>query len=170
MIECIEVSPNQKCKPKDDETFQNVRAISSISAAPRLAFKPIHIGNSFSSNSSYRLLKTIFGDIVIYKVAYHVQLPDAHHSITKPTAVESKTIVFRPVKPISSRGFQFQVRCIQGFRSYNIRPVHIVPDDALVFEFCREGDLNNIQRLFSKGLASPFDTNSNGATLLHVCL
>jgi hypothetical protein len=37
----------------------------------------------------------------------------------------------------------------------------------MLFDFCWEGDLRNVQRLFSKGLASPFDVTPEGDTALH---
>lgn len=47
---------------------------------------------------------------------------------------------------------------------------HIRPWDALVFDYTKKGDLPNLQRLFDKGEASPFDRNPFGETLLHVRL
>jgi hypothetical protein len=54
--------------------------------------------------------------------------------------------------------------------TFNQRPWHVVSPDSMLFDFCREGDLRNVQRLFSKGLASPFDITSDGDTALHVCI
>lgn len=43
-----------------------------------------------------------------------------------------------------------------------------VPDDALIFDFCREGNLPAVRTLISKGHASIRDTDSRGYTPLHV--
>jgi len=43
-----------------------------------------------------------------------------------------------------------------------------VPDDAPVFDYCRNGNVKAIQALFDGGLASPWDTNSKGFTPLFV--
>ena len=45
-----------------------------------------------------------------------------------------------------------------------------VPDDALIFEFCRQGNVSAVRRLLSKGHASVRDTDSRGYTPLHVSL
>ena len=45
-----------------------------------------------------------------------------------------------------------------------------VPDDALIFEFCKEGNVSAVRRLFSRGHASVRDTDSRGYTPLHVSL
>jgi hypothetical protein len=173
IMQCIDVPPDRKGKSKSDYTFQNVTAISSDDSVPRLPCKTMHVGSFSSSKSSYTVLKTALGNIVSNRIVYHVDrqslYPNADDSITKAATDESSTIAFHPVKLLSSMGFSLHSRRIRGFGSYNIRPLHIVPQDALIFELCREGDLINIQRLFSNGLASPFDTNLNGATALHVC-
>ena len=43
-----------------------------------------------------------------------------------------------------------------------------VPDDALIFEFCREGNLAGVKTLLSKGQASVRDVDSLGRTALFV--
>ena len=45
-----------------------------------------------------------------------------------------------------------------------------VPDDALIFEFCRQGNVPAVRDLLSRGHASVRDTDSWGATPLHVSL
>ena len=43
-----------------------------------------------------------------------------------------------------------------------------VPDDAPIFDYCRNGNAKTIQTLFDGGLASPWDTDSRGFTPLFV--
>ena len=45
-----------------------------------------------------------------------------------------------------------------------------VPDDALIFEFCRQGNISAVRELLSGGYASVRDTDSRGYTPLHVSL
>ena len=45
-----------------------------------------------------------------------------------------------------------------------------VPDDALIFEFCRQGNVPAVRSLLSRGHASVRDTDSLGHTPLHVSL
>ncbi len=43
-----------------------------------------------------------------------------------------------------------------------------VPDDALIFDFCREGNVPAVRKLLLQGHASVRDTDSKGFTPLHV--
>ena len=56
-----------------------------------------------------------------------------------------------------SRGFSWQSSGTYGNWQYSFRTFRYVPHDALIVDFCREGDTANVQRMFDKGLASPFD-------------
>lgn len=55
----------------------------------------------------------------------------------------------------------------QGWQ-WCIKPINLVPDDASIFEFCSEGNLEKVRDLFSRKLASVRDVNSHGLTALHV--
>lgn len=56
-----------------------------------------------------------------------------------------------------SCGFSWQSFGTYGSWQYSFRTFRYIPEDALVVDFCIEGDLANVQRMFDKGLASPFD-------------
>lgn len=58
-------------------------------------------------------------------------------------------------------------RCYSGW-NFNIRTHNVVPDDAPIFDACADGDIEQIQTLFSAGLASVYDCDKNGTGLLHV--
>lgn len=64
---------------------------------------------------------------------------------------------------------------IQGMRArkgwtFTISSYNIVPSDSLVLQHARLGNLQGLQDLFSKNLASPFDRNEYGLTVLHVSI
>ncbi|KAL9116372.1 MAG: hypothetical protein Q9187_007104 [Circinaria calcarea] len=42
------------------------------------------------------------------------------------------------------------------------------PDNAIIFDFCRHGNLAGVKSLFERGLASPKDVDSDGYTPLHL--
>jgi hypothetical protein len=64
--------------------------------------------------------------------------------------------------------WEFQaMRARQGW-DINISTYNIVPDNSLVFLFARSGNIRGLQELFRSGLASPFDRNECGFTVLHV--
>lgn len=70
-----------------------------------------------------------------------------------------------------SHGFSWQTSGIYGSWQYSFRTFRYVSSDALIVEFCVDGDVANVQRMFEKGLASPFDRvryQSEDWSLLHV--
>lgn len=83
---------------------------------------------------------------------------------------EKKTFTLKSTGWWSSRIIELQAIRQASHWTFNLRPWQVVSPDSLLFAFCREGDLRNIQRLFSKGLASPFDITPDGDTALHVCI
>ena len=55
----------------------------------------------------------------------------------------------------------------QGWQ-WCIKPINLVPDDAPILEFCKQGNLEKVRDLFSQNLASVRDEDSEGFTPLHV--
>lgn len=72
-------------------------------------------------------------------------------------------------------GFQYGLHCrwlsssSQGWKN-SLETIRPVPDDALIFDFCKTGNLPAVQKLLSSGHASVRDTDSRGYTPLHVRL
>lgn len=56
---------------------------------------------------------------------------------------------------------------IQGWK-YTQNSFRLVPDDALIFQFCETGNLSGVQALLARGQASVMDIDSIGRTALHV--
>ena len=50
----------------------------------------------------------------------------------------------------------------------SLNPFRAVPDDSLIFDFCKTGNIDAVQRLILRGDASVQDTSSKGWTPLHV--
>ena len=63
-------------------------------------------------------------------------------------------------------GFLFST---QGWKN-TLKTFCPVPDDALIFEFCKQGNVPAVMSLLSRGHASVRDTDSRGFTPLHVSL
>ena len=57
----------------------------------------------------------------------------------------------------STRGWQFSVK-----------PINLVPNDAPIFEFSRQGNTEKVRDLILRNLASVRDVDSKGRTALHV--
>ena len=71
-------------------------------------------------------------------------------------------------------GFQygFHLSFLSSTRGWKntLKPFCLVPDDALIFIFCNQGNIPAVTSLLSRGHASVKDTNSWGFTPLHVSL
>ena len=55
----------------------------------------------------------------------------------------------------------------QGWQFF-IKPINLVPDDAPIFQYCEQGNIEKIRDLMSRNLASVRDVDSEGQTALHV--
>lgn len=78
-----------------------------------------------------------------------------------------------PAQWLLKLGFNYAYR----FSTYNsstqgwqfcIKPINLVPDDASIFRFCVEGNVEEVRDLISRNLASFRDVDSEGRTALHV--
>ena len=76
-----------------------------------------------------------------------------------------------------SRGFSWQFSRMYGSWKQSLRTFRYVPDGSMIVDFCCDGDVANVQRMFEKGLASPFDRvhyedecTSEDWSLLHVSI
>ena len=80
----------------------------------------------------------------------------------------------RPASWLIRLGFHHGLRlswgysCIgtQGWKQ-TLEPLRLVPDDALIFEYCQEGNVDAVRTLLTRN-ASVRDTDSFGYTPLHV--
>lgn len=66
-----------------------------------------------------------------------------------------------------SFGVQITARCTSGWE-FSIEPFRVIPDDSLIFEFCREGNLSGVRSLLKRRTASPWDRDAAGRTPLWV--
>lgn len=123
------------------------------------------------SNTSEAVYPLWLGSLSV-KTQFMTLRPAIHKSDTAQSEYrsEKRTFTLRSTRWWSSCIIELQA--IRQGRQWtlNLRPWQVVSPDSMLFEFCREGDLRNVQRLFSKGLASPFDVTSDGDTALHVCI
>ncbi len=81
--------------------------------------------------------------------------------------------IVRPAPWLLRLGFQYGLNIkllsssTKGWQN-SLNSIHLVPDDALIFDFCRQGNLLAVRKLLSERLASVRDTDSKGYTPLHV--
>lgn len=68
------------------------------------------------------------------------------------------------------RAWTIQARHAYSGWDVNLRSYNVIPDSSLVHEYISDHNVNGIQELFTRGLASPFDCDKDGLSLLHVCI
>jgi hypothetical protein len=66
-----------------------------------------------------------------------------------------------------SRGVSIYTKPTDGWQ-FTLQPFTVIPEESLIFEFCREGNLAGVQTLFKLGQASVRDRDRSGQTPLHV--
>lgn len=81
-------------------------------------------------------------------------------------------IVFHPAPWLLSLGMMYGWRLVmnqsqQGWK-YCLNQFRAVPDNALIFELSRQGNIMAAETLIRRGEASVWDTDSRGRTPLHV--
>ena len=78
-----------------------------------------------------------------------------------------------PPKVLSIFGMSYGVDiaaiCTAGWK-YSLQIFRAVPENAPIFEFCRDGNLAAVRTLLSTGHASPWDRDPEGRTPLFVSL
>jgi hypothetical protein len=94
------------------------------------------------------------------------------HKAEEPRKKNKKTTVFkfRAYAPafISSLVWEIAVHRSLGQWNINLRTWNSVSWNALIFRYCRSGNLGKVKQLLAKGEASPFDLAKGTYTLLDV--
>jgi hypothetical protein len=84
-----------------------------------------------------------------------------------------RIIRFRPTQLLVKFGFSYGLNFsfTQSYRGWKhcLETFRCVPDDSLIFDFCRSGNIQGVETLSRTGKASVWDTDSAGWTPLHVC-
>ncbi|KAI9717675.1 MAG: hypothetical protein M1812_004620 [Candelaria pacifica] len=80
------------------------------------------------------------------------------------------TFIIVPAPWISHRAVRVAYSNSSQGPFFTLRFSPVVPNDALVFEFAKTGNVEGMRSLFGKGLASAWDTDMRGYTPLHFLL
>ena len=67
-----------------------------------------------------------------------------------------------------SLGFEILLERSVGRPLCTFRTFRVITRSDAIWKACVIGDLEKMDRLFARGLASPYDSTDDGATLLHV--
>ena len=114
---------------------------------------------------------SIFGSFSLHSASSSCRIQfDKSPQNQRDTGCSQYYLQIRPPSWITQMAWDILAwKSYTGFKLY-FRQFSIVPRDALVFRRARTGDIDGVLDLFNKKLASPFDTDEYGETLLHVCL
>lgn len=155
---------------------------AGITSAPRLhqpwSSSPARTWTKRTLERKASTLNTVFGTIWIYSIKRQLRTSingDQSLKVEDQDHIyecESSFKVF-PAPWLLKLGFSYGYNISTSSSSYQgwtsrLRPFTLVPDDALLFEVCKLGDLAAVRSLFSRNLASVKDTSSRGLTALHV--
>lgn len=95
------------------------------------------------------------------------------HPSSRKREQESAVYFFYPPRLLNkfgvSYGMQITARSTAGWQ-YSLSIFRAVPENAPIFEFCRDGNLSAVRTLLATGNASPWDRDPTGRTPLWVCL
>ncbi|KAM0157903.1 hypothetical protein ACHAQE_002158 [Botrytis cinerea] len=105
----------------------------------------------------------------IWSVSQRVQEQIVHSSGTRDRVEAESQIIVYPSKWLVNIGMAYGVKlsvlASRGWQ-YSFQPFRAVPESALIFEFCRTGNLDGVRTLLSRGDASPYDRDPSGKTPL----
>ncbi|TGO13635.1 hypothetical protein BTUL_0066g00240 [Botrytis tulipae] len=105
----------------------------------------------------------------IWTVTRRVEEQIVHPSGTRDSVEAESQLIMYPSKWLAKIGIAYGVKlsvlASRGWQ-YSFQPFRAVPESALIFEFCRSGNLDGIRTLLSRGDASPHDRDPLGRTPL----
>ncbi|EMR87911.1 hypothetical protein ACHAPC_002877 [Botrytis cinerea] len=105
----------------------------------------------------------------IWSVSQRIQEQIVHSSGTRDRVEAESQIIVYPSKWLVNIGMAYGVKlsvlASRGWQ-YSFQPFRAVSESALIFEFCRTGNLDGVRTLLSRGDASPYDRDPSGKTPL----
>lgn len=142
---------------------------SAISSRPKPSQRRSH-------NRSRRIgswaVPTIFGTIYLESRAAEHCGACSRNDRSLPHSIKTEhetNLTLHPTKWLVWLGLRIGLEGTfsKGWKT-TLRPFCAVPDNALIFEFCKNGNIDGIRTLLVRGDASVWDRNSEGETPLHV--
>jgi len=122
--------------------------------------------------ASYTSISSIFGNFILKSRKFSA--PSKVYSIEEEDEQQAREsyITIRPALWLARFGLKYgiQVAISQSLGNWKhaLNTFRPVPDDSLIFDFCKLGNIDGVRLLLDKGDASTWDTNSQGRTPLHV--
>ncbi|KAK6948976.1 hypothetical protein Daesc_009048 [Daldinia eschscholtzii] len=80
----------------------------------------------------------------------------------------SRKFLFQSPLWLSQRSWELHSNKALGAWKWNLKSYRVVPSNSKIIKLAQKGSPKDIQKLFDAGLASPYDRDERGWTLLHV--
>ena len=149
---------NSSSRIRNDDDLDNVRSFSS-------KVKQVDQQNVHHEISA---IQTLFGTVWFRtsttRAGGHAKSPKGLYVVN--------SFVYYPSWWLTNLGLRYGVEANFGTSpsgwQFCLNPIRAVPDNSLVFDFCKTGNIEGVQRLISRGDASVCDASSKGWTPLHV--
>ncbi|KFY71020.1 hypothetical protein V499_08758 [Pseudogymnoascus sp. VKM F-103] len=123
----------------------------------------------FTSSTYINLFGFIDGSAIVTRTVYSnpAQLSNSPQGNKDAELYSSTKLTIKVLIKLSSyaRGLRFQTNNL--LNGYYLNSIRCIPNDSLIFKLCRSGDAQGMLKLFSAGMASSYDVDQNGKSLLH---
>lgn len=168
------VSSNKEMEPTDVHILRRERESSDSTVNYATSKKPFWIKRNMRRNDF--VLKSFIGKIYV-----RLRTNVLEYSLPIGRLKDGENVKYEHVTSLCAcpapwlvkigvnygLNVEFHKSAIWGWK-HALSTIRLVPDDAMIFEFCKEGNLSGVQTLLSGGRASVRDTDSCGKTPLFV--
>ena len=115
---------------------------------------------------------TVFGTIYLKSIAAENCGACSRNDLSLPHSIKTEyetNLTLHPTEWLLWLGMKIGLEGTfsKGWKT-TLRPFCVVPDNALIFDFCKTGNIDGIRNLLVRGDASIWDRDSYGETPLHV--
>ena len=155
--------------PKTDHPTHSCRAETSHRSSQQISTKKVLSVRGYVKQTLFGTVNTITTTRLLRpRLVDNEALDDGDYQFEHETSLK-----ILPAQWLLKLGFNYAYNVstfdssTQGWQ-WCMKPINLVPDDASVFKFCNQGDIERVQDLISNNLASVRDVDSEGRTALHV--
>ena len=164
----ISISSSSDLQPTTIEQPSLAKPIQSVAQYETLQNRfSTHRGTlrNYSKEKNFVWYQGCFGRVNIHVKSTSLNTFKSHRTGNKAVS-EEKTIKITPA--FLRRTLELRLLSSFGQISRTLRTYPILEGGAHIFDLCLQGDLRGLQSALSNGTASPFVTNENGWSPLHV--
>jgi hypothetical protein len=163
--DCHESDEKNSLKPGNEEESQMPRVLEAVIDSPN-----DYCSARLTSDCAQILWKRrLFGPVECSKAirsSRRKTIPTIQSS--NEEELDEMRVTIRLPTWLLPRRYQFRARRAYSGWEYSLRSSCILSPNSLVFQFSQNGNIEGLKELFNSRIASPFDTDVDGFTPLHV--